>query len=111
MTFNTTIANERISTIIALDVQIASLQAERDIHVQALRTAAPDTGKFTFDAGSVTVSADNTYEESVIRSLLNPGQVKRCEVRKLDKSVVKALYPDVYAAAKRERGRKVSVTR
>lgn len=111
MTINTTIVNERIATVLDLDKQIALLQAERNIHIEALRKAVPTTGKTTLDAGSVTISEDNAYDEGVMRSLLTPGQQKRCEVRKWDNKVVKALYPDVYAAAKRERGRKVSVTR
>lgn len=108
---NMTIVDERIQTILDLDKEIAWRQAERAIHIEALRQALPETGKVTTESGSVTVSEDNEYQESVMRSLLTPGQQKRCEVRKWDNKVVKALYPDVYAAAKRLRGRKVFVTR
>ncbi len=66
-------------------------------------------GKKETPAGSFTLAENNTYPEDAVRALLTDGQAKRCEVRKLDNKIVKALYPEVYEAAKKTNGVKVTV--
>lgn len=91
-------------------MQIAVLEAELANLTAVLASTPPEVGKVEVEGiGSYVVSENNTYDETTIRESLTPGQVKRCSVAKLDKAVVKRLYPDVYAAAKRTIGRKVTI--
>lgn len=87
------------------------MQMELNLFTAALAQRAMNTpGKHIVGTvGSYTVSENNTYDEMTIRAQLSPGQVKRCTVPKLDKAVVKRLYPAVYDAAKKNNGVKVSI--
>jgi hypothetical protein len=96
----------------ALDAAMESLATERKAKVARLVTlngGESNTGKVTLPDGSFTVSENNTYPDEAIRAALTEGQAKRCEKRVLDKAKVKALYPNVYAAAKVQNGVKVTV--
>jgi hypothetical protein len=95
----------------ALKVAIAKLEAEYVVKTDALRKMNGDNiGKVDTAEGSVTFSENNTYPEADIRSRLTAGQAARCEVKKIDNARVKALYPDVYAAAKNNKGVKVTLS-
>jgi hypothetical protein len=94
----------------ALKLEIARLQAELSTRTAILAGLVGNvSGRHSTDAGSFTVSENNEYSEEVMRANLKPGQVVRCEKRILDKAVVKRLYPDVYAAAKNNKGVKVTL--
>ncbi len=97
----------------ALDAAMEKLAAERKVKVAALVAANGGeavTGKVVLDGGSFTVSENNSYPEESIRAGLTPGQQKRVEKRVLDREKVKALYPEVYKAAKVQNGVKVSIS-
>lgn len=96
----------------AIDAAVATLAAERTAKVAALVKAnggEANTGKVVLGNGSFTVSENNSYPAEKILGSLTPGQAKRCEKRTLDNAKVKALYPEVYAAAKVQNGVKVSI--
>jgi len=93
-----------------IKAQIAVLEAEYQRLAATLAAAPSEVGKVEVEGiGSFVVSENNTYDETVMRETLSPGQVRRCSVSRLDKATVKRLYPDVYAAAKRTLGRKVTI--
>lgn len=95
---------------LALKVEIARLTSEMQNRTAAMAAMVQHaTGQHVTDAGTFTVSENNTYDESVMRAQLKPGQVARCEVKRLDKAIVKRAYPEVYAAAKKNNGVKVTL--
>lgn len=94
----------------ALKLEIARLNgelAERNAYLA--KAVGEVTGRHLTEAGSFTVSENNTYSEDAMRANMLPGQVKRCSVSKLDKAAVKRLYPEVYSAAKQPHGVKVTL--
>ena len=94
--------------------RITDLVAERKALMQVAKGAADEmaridallikhlgtAGKVETEAGSVTLSENNTYSDSIIESMLSVGQMQRVTKRVIDKAKVKANYPAVYAAAK-----------
>jgi hypothetical protein len=95
----------------ALKAAIAKLEAEYAVKANALRKMnGGNIGKVDTAEGSVTFSENNSYPEAAIRSRLTAGQAARCEVKKISNELVKALYPDVYAAAKDNKGVKVTLS-
>lgn len=93
----------------AIKAQIALLEVEYRKRTDILARSNSEMGKHEVEGGTYTLSENNTYPESAVRALLTEGQARRCEVRKLDNKVVKALYPQVYEAAKVSNGVKVTV--
>lgn len=95
----------------ALKAAIAKLEAEYAVKMDSLKDMnGGNIGKVDTAEGSVTFSENNVYPEAAVRALLTEGQAKRCEVKKIDNARVKALYPDVYAAAKDNKGVKVTLS-
>ena len=66
-------------------------------------------GTYNVNGMVVNLAENNTYDASEMEAALKPGQVQRCSKRMLDKAVVKRLYPEVYNAAKRTNGVKVTL--
>lgn len=84
-------------------------QQKRDL-VTRLLALGWESGKHETTAGPFTVSAVNEYPQSALRAGLTGGQARLCQKPvTLDPAKVKALYPAVYAAAKVEKGQKVTL--
>src|SRR5690349_5260512 len=98
--------SQTVAAMRAQEALIEAAQAERARLAGVLVSLHPAgvTGTFQSDAGPYNLAENNSYDQAVIRAMLKPGQVARCEVRKLDNGVVKTLYPNVHAAAKVTRG-------
>lgn len=101
-----------LSRISEIDAQIAELQSKRASAVEALwELFGGNTGKHEVPGvGSVTFSANNTYDKDAIMAALKRGQFQRVSTRVLDMAKVKSQYPDVYEDAKRNRGYRASVS-
>jgi hypothetical protein len=91
--------------------RMENIDAEtRVLTAELARRKGEVSGTYTVDGvGSFTISENNTYPEENIVAALTPGQVKRCEVRKVSNALVKSLYPAVYVAAKKSNGFKVAI--
>lgn len=112
MTHLDTLSTEQILTnALRIKKELAYKKAELDLLTAKLAERALNTpGKHVVGTvGSYTVSENNTYDQTVITANLSPGQIRRCTVPKLDNSVVAKLYPQAYAAAKKNNGVKVSI--
>lgn len=89
--------------------RLAALEAQEKSIRDRLLALGFDSGKHVTAAGAFTVSAVNEYPESAILASLSPGQAARCMKKVLDRPKVQALYPEAWAAAKHNKGQKVSV--
>lgn len=100
-----------VAAIRAQDALIEAATAERKRLSEYLVSLHPagTTGTFTCEAGSYNIAENNSYDQDAMRAALKPGQVARCEVRKMDSNLVKTLYPAIHAAAKNTRGYKVTM--
>lgn len=103
--------SEMLAEALSLKAEIAVATANLKALTDALaESVGNESGKhIVAGVGYFTISENNTYPEAAIRAALTPGQAKRCEVRKISNSLVSTLYPEVYAAAKRNNGVKVSI--
>ena len=103
-------ASHHVAAVKSLDIEISRLEAQRKVHTDALIEAAnKQTGKFTVDTGSYTISENNTYSKAAMMNLLKPGQFQRVSNRVIVPAMVKSAYPDIYEASKERKGYKVSV--
>ena len=68
-----------------------------------------EPGTYNVKGFVFNVAENNTYDAAEMEAALKTGQVQRCSKRVLDKAVVKRLYPEVYNAAKRTNGVKVTL--
>lgn len=84
-------------------------QAERYMRKNLEILAEAGTGKHETENGFFTVSENNTYDASVIRSLLSPSEQALCLEAKWSNARAKVLFPEVYLSAKVENGYKVSI--
>lgn len=110
--------NTKIASRLYTEAQMLRAERERIDREYRTRTTAlaamvgDQSGQHTVVSGDTigtfTVSENNTYDADQMVATLKPGQVRRCSKWVLDKSVVKRLYPAVYAAAKRPNGVKVT---
>jgi hypothetical protein len=100
-----------LTVVLANKRRIEALDSEtRVLTAELARRKGEVSGTYTVDGvGTFTISENNTYPEEAIVAALTPGQVKRCEVRKVSNALVKANYPAVYAAARKANGFKVAV--
>lgn len=104
-----TVTADEYREAVALKAQIEADTARLAVLTASLADAT-GVGTHTINGGgSFNVSENNTYDQDVMRKALKPGQIKRCEVRKMDNALVKTLYPHVHAAAKVTRGLKVTL--
>lgn len=108
---NSVEAKTMLATARALKARIEADAANlRDLTNRLSAMVGDEPGTHEVEGvGAFVVSPNNTYEADVMSAALLPGQRKRCMTASLDKAVVKRLYPDVYAAAKRTNGTKVTV--
>lgn len=112
MTYIATLTDAQVlSAAIRIKAEMDYKKAELDtVTADLARRVGNESGTYRVEGvGSYTISENNTYPEEAIVAALTPGQVKRCEVRKVSNALVKANYPAVYAAAKKANGFKVAV--
>lgn len=109
---NVTNANVARFARAVADAKARRDQAEADYRkaIDTLTTVLGDIpGTYNINGIVVNVAENNTYDAAKMEAALKPGQVQRCSKRVLDKAVVKRLYPEVYNAAKRTNGVKVTL--
>jgi len=99
--------NESHRQALGIAETIERLTLELHSHKDILAMAG--SGKHTTDSGTFLVSENNVYDAEQMEAALSKGQWQRCSERVLRKALVKALYPKVYAAAKKRQGWKVSL--
>lgn len=89
-----------------LQVQLDRLNAQ----IVTLNGGVDILGKVTLTNGDAfTISEVNTYNKDAMTAALKPGQVRLCQKTELDSAKVKALFPEVYKAAKVNKGVKVTL--
>lgn len=96
-------------SVAALDKSIKDMQAERSILAAQLSASLPNGKTEIPGFGSVTVTANNTYDGDLFLSFLKPGQKQRVTTRTLDRAKAKAAYPALWESVRQPNGRKVAV--